>query len=252
MAIVDGHNYSIFYDDIDLNTRHSLVAVTQEQYQNQSFGVGASNQYSSDNTVLIKQVLDKQILEMTFARVVNGDKIDKLTDDDKDRFCQLFFRKDKEVHTLVVGDVCYYVVPINGQLQDLKDSSYFTITFEVVANTGLSRLRNNSYRFLPNATNEIEIINKGLDLEYLDLQIEATATTNISITGNGITADIILYTGKSLIDGENNELINCDFYGKVNNLRELLKLKIGYNRFTITTDKEIKVKTSYQETLGVR
>ena len=251
MAFYDGHNYSIFYDDIDLNTRHNLVAVTPEQYENQSFGIGGVNQYDSSGTVLIKQVLNKQILEMTFVRVV-GNKIVKLTNSDRDKFSQLFFRRDKEIHALVVGDICYYVMPIDGTLQDLRDSSYFTITFEVVSDTGLSRVRNNSYKFLANATNEIEIINNGLDLERLDLEIEATATTNISINGNGITAKIVLDTGKCLISGENNELVNCEFTGGMVNLRELLGLKIGYNLFTITTDKEIKVKTSYQETLGVR
>ena len=135
-------------------------------------------------------------------------------------------------------------------MNDLKDSSYFTIIFEVVSNTGLSRLRNNSYKFLPSATNKIEITNNGLDEEYLELEIEATDTTTITIRGNDLVGNIILNNGKNIIDAENNELINCDSLTPIN-LRELLKLKIGHNQFTITTSKAIDVKTSYQETLGV-
>ena len=252
MAIVDGHNYNIFYDDIDLYTTYGLVAVTQKQHEAQDFGISAVNLYDVTNTVLIKQVLDKTIIEITFVKV-NNNKVDKLTVNDKASFSQLFFRTDKEVHTLVVGDVCYYVTPVSATLNDLKDSSYFTIIFEVISNTGLSRLINNSYNFLPSATNKIEITNKGLDEEYLELEIEATDTTTITIRGNDLVGNIILNAGKNIIDAENNELINCDFIGVVSmvNLRELLKLKIGHNQFTITTSKAINVKTSYQETLGV-
>lgn len=252
MAIVDGHNYNIFYDDIDLYTKHNLVAVTQKEFEGQDFGVSSVNLYDVTNTVLIKQVLDKIVIEITFVKV-NENKVDKLTINDKAIFSQLFFRTDKEVHTLIIGDVVYYVTPVSATLNDLRDSSYFTIIFEVVSNTGLSRLRNNSYQFLPNATNKIEILNKGLDLEYLELEIEATDTTTITIRGNDLVGNIILNAGKNIIDAENNELINCDFIGVVSmvNLRELLKLKIGYNLFDITTDKAIDVKTSYQETLGV-
>ena len=254
MAIVDGYNYNIFYDDIDLYARHNLVAVTQEQYEGQNFGIDAINQYGLNNTVLIKQVNTKTILEITFAKVVSGDKIVKLTNNNRANFSQLFFRTDKQVHALVVGDVVYYVTPVSGTLNDLFDSSYFTITFEVVSDTGLSRLRNNSYQFLDRSVNKIEITNIGLNEEYLELEIEATDTTNVTIKGNDLTANIILNAGKNIIDAENNELVNCDFIGVVSmvNLRELLKLKIGYNLFDITTDKEIKVTTTYQETLGVR
>ena len=252
MAIVDGHNYNIFYDDINLNSMYNLVAVTQEQYEGQSFGIDTINQYGLNNTVLIKQVNTKTILEITFAKVVSGDKIVKLTNNDRANFSQLFFRTDKQVHTLVVGDVVYYVTPVSGTLNDLFDSSYFTITFEVVSDTGLSRLRNNSYQFLDRSVNKFEVVNKGLEEEHLELEIEATDTTTITIIGNDLSANIVLYAGKNIIDGENNELVNCDFVGMVSNLRELLKLKIGYNLFDITTDKEIKIKTTYQETLGVR
>ena len=253
MAIVDGHNYNIFYDDINLNSTYGLVAVTQKEFEGQDFGVSSVNLYDVSNTVLIKQVLDKMILEITFVKVANGNKVDKLTINDRANFSQLFFRTDKEIHTLVIGDVIYYVTPVSGTLNDLRDSSYFTIIFEVVSNTGLSKLINNSYNFLPSATNKIEITNKGLDEEYLELEIEATDTTTITIRGNDLVGNIILSNGKNIIDAENNELINCDFIGVVSmvNLRELLKLKIGNNQFTITTSRAIDVKTTYQETLGV-
>ena len=252
MAIVDGHNYNIFYDDIDLYTMHNLVAVTQKEHEAQDFGVSSVNLYDVTNTVLIKQVLDKMILEITFVKV-NGNKVDKLTSKDRANFSQLFFRRDKEVHTLILGDVIYYVTPVSGTLNDLFNSSYFTIIFEVVSDTGLSKVINNSYKFLPNATNKIEITNNGLEEEYLELKIEATDTTTITIRGNDLVGNIILNAGKNIIDAENNELINCDFIGVVSmvNLRELLKLKIGYNCFTITTSKAIDVIVSYQETLGV-
>ena len=252
MAIVDGHNYNIFYDDINLNSMYNLVAVTQEQYEGQSFGIDTINQYGLNNTVLIKQVFNKTILEITFAKVINGDKIVKLTNNDRANFSQLFFRTDKQIHTLEVGNIVYYVTPVSGTLNDLFDSSYFTITFEVVSDTGLSRLRNNSYQFLDRSVNKFEVVNKGLEEEHLELEIEATDTTTITIIGNDLSANIVLYAGKCIIDGENNELVNCEFIGMVSNLRELLKLKIGYNLFDITTDKEIKIKTTYQETLGVR
>ena len=250
MAFYDGHNYNILYDDINLNTKYNLVAVTQKQYEAQDFGVDAINQYDFTNTVLIKQVLNKQILEMTFVKVVSGDKIDKLTSDDRANFSQLFFRTDKVVHTLIIGDVVYYVTPVSATLNDLRDSSYFTITFECVSDTGLSKVINNSYNFLPSATNKIEITNKGLSEEYLEIEIEATDTTTITIRANDLVGNIILSSGKNIIDAENNELINCDSLAPIN-LRELLKLKIGHNLFNITTSKEIKIKTSYQETLGV-
>ena len=249
MAIVDGHNYNIFYDDIDLYTTYGLVAVTQKQHEAQDFGISAVNLYDVTNTVLIKQVLDKTIIEITFVKV-NNNKVDKLTVNDKASFSQLFFRTDKKIHILTTGDVIYYVTPVSATLNDLRDSSYFTIIFEVVSNTGLSRLRNNSYKFLPSATNKIEITNNGLDEEFLELEIEATDTTTITIRGNDLVGNIILNNGKNIIDSENNELINCDSLTPIN-LRELLKLKIGHNQFTITTSKAIDVKTSYQETLGV-
>ena len=250
MAFYDGHNYNIFYDDINLYTTYGLVAVTKQQYEAQNFGVDAINQYDFTNTVLIKQVLNKQILEMTFVKIVSGDKIVKLTSDDRANFSQLFFRTDKEVHTLIIGDIVYYVTPISATLNDLRDSSYFTITFEVVSNTGLSKLINNSYNFLPSATNKIEITNNGLEEEYLELEIEATDTTTITIRANDLTGNIILSSGINIIDSENNEVINCNSLTPIN-LRELLKLKIGHNSFNITTSKEIDVKTTYQETLGV-
>ena len=246
MAIVDGHNYNIFYDDINLNAMYNLVAVTQKENEAQDFGISSVNLYDVSNTVLIKQVLDKTVLEITFVKVNEYNNVDKLTSKDRAIFSQLFFRRDKEIHT-------YYVTPVSATLNDLRDSSYFTIIFEVVSNTGLSKPIIKKHKFLPTGTNRIWIANNGLTEEYLELEIVATDTTTITIRGNELVGNIILNAGKNIIDAENNELINCDFIGVVSmvNLRELLKLKIGNNQFTITTSRAIDVKTTYQETLGV-
>ena len=233
---------NIIFDEINLYDTYKLVNVTEEEFPTKNFGVVNTVIYKNDT--FIKTTNDIQVKELIFIKEDIKGVASEISSDEFDVLKQLFFTKKE--HTLQIDDVIYYGLVTSAYIQPYRNSNYFVISFECGA--GYSVVKEEP--FTTNGTIEtITIINNGVEDIYADVEIIGNGKLTITNIQNGLSAEFTINDEAKLI-GDFGEMINCSS-NKLINVRELLKLSVGANNFTIKSENALlDIRFIYQEIVG--
>lgn len=238
---------SIIFDGINLYDTYKLVNVTEEEFPTKNFGVVNTVIYNAKGDTFVEATNDRQIKELIFVKEDIKGVANKISSDELNVLKQLFFTKKE--HTLQIDDVIYYGLVTSAYIQSYRNSNYFVISFECGA--GYSVIKKNFFT-ATKTPQTITITNNGIEDIYADVEITGNGKLTIKNIQNGLSAEFTIGEGAKLI-GDFGEVINCSS-DKLINVRELLKLNVGANNFTIKSSEnalsDVIVKFIYQKIVG--
>ena len=239
---------SIIFDGINLYDTYKLVNVTEEEFPTKNFGVVNTVIYNAKGDTFVEATNDRQIKELIFVKEDIKGVANKISDDELNVLKQLFFTKKE--HVLQIDDVIYYGLVASAYIQPYRNSNYFVISFE--CGVGYSVIK----KIFFNTSEEpqtITITNNGIEDIYADVEINGNGKLTIKNIQNELSAEFTINNEEAKLIGDFGEMINCSS-DKLINVRELLKLSVGENNFTIKSSENalsgVIVKFVYQEIVG--
>lgn len=240
---------SIIFDEVNLYDTYKLVNVTEEEFPTKNFGVVNTVIYNAKGDTFVEATNDRQIKELIFVKEdINKGVANKISDDELNVLKQFFFTKKE--HTLQIDDVIYYGLVTSAYIQEYRNSNYFVISFECGA--GYSVIKKIFFN-TTETPQTITIINNGIEDVYADVEITGNGKLTITNIQNGLSAEFTINDEGAKLIGDFGEMINCSS-DKLINVRELLKLNVGANNFTIKSSEnallDVIVKFVYQEIVG--
>lgn len=248
MSIFEGNRQDVIFNGVDLSMLYDLYVVDMDANKENQFGVKKSLTYAND--VFVKAEGERFIIDVTFARVVNGIATD-IPEDDIEELILLFFKKDEPVVMEIEGKL-YYVVPVDGTIRKTKNK-YFTISLESVSPYSYTNIRVDE-KVTTDSLRDLTICNTGIVDVFMDLEMEGVANkvivTNKS-NGNYIEIDNLKQEESVHIVGDTLEVLGVDYDRVKGNIKDTLKLKVGRNRFSIDVVGSAKCRFTHQCQLGL-
>ena len=234
---------NIIFDEINLYDTYKLVNVTDEEFKVKNFGVVNTVIYKNDT--FIKTTNDIQVKELIFIKEDIKGVASKISSDELNILKQLFFTKKE--HTLQIDNVIYYGLVTSAYIQPYRNSNYFVISFECGA--GYSVIKEEPFT-TTETIQTITITNNGVEDIFADVEIIGNGKLTITNIQNELSAEFTINDEEAKLIGDYGELINCSS-NKLINVRELLKLSVGANNFTIKSENALlDIKFIYQEIVG--
>ena len=238
---------SIIFDGINLYDTYKLVNVTEEEFPTKNFGVVNTVIYNAKGDTFVEATNDRQIKELIFVKEDINGIASKISDDELNVLKQLFFMKKE--HTLQIDDVIYYGLVTSAYIQEYRNSNYFVISLECGA--GYSVIKKIFFNTTETPQKTITITNNGIEDIYADVEITGNGKLTITNIKNGLSAEFTINGEEAKLIGDFGEMINCSS-NELINVRELLKLSVGENNFTIKSSENalLGIKFVYQEIVG--
>lgn len=239
---------NIIFDGVNLYNTYKLVNVTEEEFPSKNFGVVNTVIYNAKGDTFVEATNDRQIKELIFIKEDIKGVASKISSDELNILKQLFFKKKE--HTLQIDDVIYYGLVTSASIQEYRNSNYFVINFQCGA--GYSVVKEEPFT-TTGTPQTITITNNGIEDIYSDLEIVGNGKLTITNIQNGLSAEFTINGEGAKLIGDFGEMINCSS-DKLINVKELLKLNVGANNFTIKSSKnallDVIVKFIHQEIVG--
>ena len=248
MSIFDGNRQDVIFDGVDLSMLYDLYVVDMDANKENQFGVKKTITYNNNN--FVKTDNERYIIDVTFARIVNGIPAD-IPENDLDELILLFFKKDEPVVMEIEGKL-YYVVSVDGTIRKTQNK-YFTISLESVSPYAYTNIRIDT-KITKDSVREFSISNTGIVDVYLDLEMEGIAEkVVVSNKTNGNSIEIYYLEQEESINiiGDTLEVIGVDYDRIKGNVKDTLKLKVGRNRFSIEVVGSATCRFSHQCQFGL-
>lgn len=242
MSVFEKYRKSVVIDRWNMGMLFNLYVVDLSANIENQLGVKRTITYN--NNAFVKLENEKYRIEVVFEKVSNNGESIMVDDKTLDKLNRILFSKNEPLD-MQIGDLHYYVVPIEGSVKKTNDG-YVTVVLESVSpyvygNICVLRKK------VVDISKEIEINNNGINDIYCDLEIQGVGDILIKNMSNGNIIELINLNNEDIkLIGDTSEILGIDYDRVKGNLKDALKLRYGSNRFQVEVTGNITIQFTFQ------